>query len=458
MSVKFQYNKITKYIVTAVCTEPLHIGSAMGEKEAVLVHPVDNLPFIQATSIAGVFRKYCKEVYQEKTADDLFGSENLKENDNASDYGSKVKFGDGIFRKENVKLELRPRVKLDPVSGSSDSMKLKGQEKSSGQKFETEYIGAGAEFSFPVYLYGEEYQNELENIFAGFQNQTLVLGGQKSNGCGYIRIEKLLCKEFDLTKPEDRKLWSSEEELQEKEYENKTSQLKSMGVERRAYEIIVDGETEGELLVKSIAVAGHGSDAPDAMNIQNANKDYIVPGSSFKGAIRNQMEKIAQYLGQEDIIENTFGKKKSENENGKIGNIGFFDTVVGERAVNDMAEIAHRIHIDKFTGGVRHGGLFSQKNVSGKVCFKIIIQDTNEPDRTCGLLLLALRDLAIHTMSVGGGYNIGKGMIAVNKIEILSCKEMKKAVLNFKEKDANTKIKDEHGLVEQCIQSIKGGV
>lgn len=456
MSVKFQYHKIIKYLVTAVCTQPLHIGSAMGDKEEVLVHPVDNVPFIQATSIAGVFREYYKSVYKEEKADYLFGSRNLKEDDNVSEHGSKVKFGDGIFKKGKVKLELRPRVKLDPVSGSCGVSQVKGTKEVSGQKFNMEYIGAGAEFSFPVYLYGEECEKELEEIFGAIQNQNIVLGGQKSNGCGYIKIKKLQCKVFDLEKETDRKLWAGEEALEETEYEDKTSLLKSSDLSRNAYEITVEGKTEGELLVKSIAVAGHGADAPDSMNMQNANMDYIVPGSSFKGAVRNQMEKIASYLHKEEIIENTFGRSGQENKCGKIGNIGFFDTVVGEREANDLAAISHRIHIDKFTGGVMYGSLFSQKNVSGKVSFKIVIKDTNEPDRTCGMLLMALRDLAVGAMSVGGGYNIGKGIIDVDKIIVYSPKEKNTAVLNFKMKDSKERIQDAKGIIEKCIHSIKG--
>ena len=35
------YEKIIKYRVAACCTQPLHIGNAMGSKEEVLIHPID---------------------------------------------------------------------------------------------------------------------------------------------------------------------------------------------------------------------------------------------------------------------------------------------------------------------------------------------------------------------------------------------------------------------------------
>ena len=62
MAVNFKYDKIIKYEAVAVCTQPLHIGSAVGDKEEVLIHPVDDIPFIQATSIAGVFRNYYEKI------------------------------------------------------------------------------------------------------------------------------------------------------------------------------------------------------------------------------------------------------------------------------------------------------------------------------------------------------------------------------------------------------------
>ena len=79
MEQRKSYDKILKYSVTAKCTEPLHIGSASGAKEEVLVHPVDDIPFIQATSIAGVFRGYYEQTYGEEKAAELFGHRRFKE-------------------------------------------------------------------------------------------------------------------------------------------------------------------------------------------------------------------------------------------------------------------------------------------------------------------------------------------------------------------------------------------
>ena len=70
---KAQYNQVEKYIITAKCETPLHIGSAVGDKSEVLTHPVENVPFIQATGLAGVFRDYYQHTYKESHTEKIFG-------------------------------------------------------------------------------------------------------------------------------------------------------------------------------------------------------------------------------------------------------------------------------------------------------------------------------------------------------------------------------------------------
>lgn len=459
MAVGVPFQKIIRYFVTAVCTEPLHIGSASGSKEEVLIHPVDDVPFIQASSIAGVFREYYASTQGEDAGrvDRLFGDRKHEENQNSAEYGSRVCFSDGYFSGCPV-LELRPRVSINPKTGSCETSTVKGTDNRAGQKFNMEYIGAGAEFTFYIYLYEEDRQADVEGILAGLCGEQVQFGGQKSNGCGYIRIRKLKKLVFDMGKPQDRKRWVQEDGLAD-EGTDILSQVEKAGKESRkrdaAYEIRVEGSTEGSMLVKSIAVPECGEGAPDSMNIRNARKDYIVPGSSLKGAVRSQMERIAAYLGRKEIICDTFGYAGSTEGDGQAGNIVFYDTVVGDREENDKAALSHRIHIDKFTGGVMDGSLFHEKNISGDLTFRISIQDKNQPDSTCGLLLLALRDMAIHMMSVGGGYNVGKGMIDVRKITVTDWKDEKEAVIC----PETGEIVGGKEMIARCIRAaqVKGG-
>ena len=437
-----EYDTIVKYQVTAICKEPLHIGSAVGDGSEVLVHPVDEMPFVQASSIAGTFRSYYLKAYGEEEANELFGSPEIKENGLSA--GSKMRFTDASFlQNQGVQLELRPRVKIDAETGTA----------AEGSKFNIEYIGAGNKIQFSVYLYGTGYEEKVEDVFAAMDSQVIQFGGQKSNGCGHLQIEKLLYRSFDMKNEKDRMLWFREEELEEKEYEDRKATLQQNAKFQNAYEITVTGKTEGELLVKSIVVTDYSDKLPDCMNMKNAKEEYIVPGSSFKGTIRSQMEKIAKYIDASDIIDSTFGVPEQRGKKGSIGNICFFDTVVGDKEKNKNMPNSYRIHIDKFTGGVIQQGLFSEKNVAGQVNFHISIQNRNHPERTCGLLLMALRDLAIGIVNVGSGYNVGKGIIEVEQIHLeKNGKESAAADIFFKNEKG---IQDPQNLIEECLQSIR---
>lgn len=451
MAVNIKYHKIIKYLVKAVCTQPLHIGSASGEKEEVLVHPADGRPFIQASGLSGVLRKYYAETHGREQAEKLFGASRVEADGEQPDGASRVRFGDGIFSREKLVLELRPRVAVSRETGTFDGNIIKGTDKLAGHKFNMEYIGAGASFEFPIYLYDESFQEDLEEVLGAVHQGDLQFGGQKSNGCGFLKLCSLKRKTFDLTRAEDRRSWADEEVLADREYEELLSGMKKAAKKAMAYEVTVTGRTEGELLVKSIAVEEYGKDAPDSMNIRNAAKEYIVPGSSFKGAVRNQMEKIASYIGREGMAEEIFGKAGDSRGGGKSGNIVFCDTVVGKKEDNDRARIKNRIHIDKFTGGVIHGGLFQEKNVSGSLAFHILISGHDHPDSTCGLLLMALRDLAVGVMSVGSGYSVGKGIIHVDSIVVYDCRTDGEAVMEF-EKGT---ISDGDGLIERCMRAVR---
>lgn len=451
MAVDMKYQKIIKYLVKAVCAQPLHIGSASGDKEEVLVHPADDRPFIQASSLSGVLRQYCEKLHGPKQAESLFGARRLEEGANSSDKASKVRFSDGIFSDEGLILELRPRLKINQETGTCDDSMIKGTDMRSGHKFNMEYIGAGAEFEFSVYLFDESLQKELEETLAAVHQEGVQLGGQKSNGCGFLNLKSLNRITFDLSQREDRRRWADEDILPENEYEDILSHIRTPQETVMAYEVTVEGSTEGELLVKSIAVQDYGKDAPDSMNIRNAAKQYIVPGSSLKGALRSQMEKIASYIDNQRIIDETFGTAGNSQNGGRAGNIVFYDTVVGNREDNDLARARNRIHIDKFTGGVMHGALFNEKNVSGAVHFRIVIYDRNTPDSTCGLLLMALRDMAIGMMSIGGGFHVGKGIIDVDRIVVRDCINKNEAVIGLK----IGKITDEYGIVARCMKAVQ---
>ena len=408
------YSKIYKYTINAVTASPLHIGSAAGEAGEVLIHPVTGLPFIQASSIVGVLRTVSEKVNSPAVTSKLFGSARSAAPEREGD--GCLKFSDAEFKQKTVKMELRPRVKIDPVTGTVNSEKVSGSGAVSGQKFETEFIGAGAEFSFTVYLFAEndEYVKALEKVIQGFAGAQI--GGQKSNGAGFIRLEEVYRKDFDLSTEEGLDAWLNHSE--EADNGTKLTDFADLPANNGWYIITVTGKTEGELLVKSSFVEGFGADAPDAENIRNAADEYIIPGSSFKGALRNRVSYIAGKLKKRELVEEIFGRSGDDDNSGAArGKVVVRDIPI--KVSKDTKDyIQHRIHIDKFTGGVMHGQKFSESPIGGDLNITICVEDGEKAKAAVGLIVLAIRDLASGLWNIGSGYNIGRGFIDVNSMTI----------------------------------------
>ena len=524
MGLDIKYKVVEKYTVTAELTQPMHIGSAGGSKGEILIHPVDDVPFIQASGIAGVFRSYCTKYYSEDIAKKFFGESRVSDKETSSAgqkkvpenadqgvdidvqsrAGSRLKISDGYFltsgtvadlqaeEKESgiqsgIGLELRPRVEINPVTGSAAASRIKGSGKTSGHKFETEYIGAGALCRFTVYDMSPDVSVDKDNksegrrlmecIFAAMNSEDIQFGGQKSNGCGYMKVESVKFKRFDLTDRKQLRLWINEDSVTDKDMETIT--VSAQGPSASAYRITVTGKTENRLLVKAIAVENKDGSAPDARNMQNHAGEYIVPASSFKGAVRARTEKVLKYLETDkrldvsDILQDSFGSNMARDTN-TLGNLRFFDTIVrdvwedaGEKQEDEKSDVKsgvkgeaawdlarrasvdHKIHIDKFTGGVMNKALVTENTIGGEITFRINILNMKSPDKTCAVLLMVLRDLANGQFNIGSGYASGKGFIDVHTITVNAGQE--EAVLDF---ESGT-VTDEHAIIRRCMDSLK---
>ncbi len=433
-----RYDKIVKYDIKAKCGGPLHVGSSVGGKEEVLIHPVSGQPFLQATGIAGAFRGYYAENAGESKVGYLFGD--------TAENKSRIVFSDGVFDPGTVKMERRSHVKIDRKTGSVTS------EKGSGQKFELEYIGIGSVFTCSITVFVDSKDSDsyevkaVEEMLFALKSGDILLGAKKSSGAGKVHPIFVSKNEYDMKTAEGRANWSAGKCVSNENYLDKLAAVKSDSI---AYKITVCGATEGAMQIKGIAVNSFGAGAADSENFRNAEGDYIIPGSSLRGAIRSQMEKIASYLNKDCVIADAFGKIGNSQVDSKIGNLIFSDSVVGAQMENDSNDIRHRIHIDKFTGGVINKGLFAEKNIAGDFELSIDILNKNNADATLGLLILAIRDLAIKTFSLGNGYATGKGFVDVTEIKIQRQEEV--ATIRFGEY-----VKITNGeLIDEAIKALQ---
>lgn len=430
------YNLVERFEIEAVCQSPLHVGNADGIEGEVLIHPVEHVPFVQATSLAGVFRNYYSQSYGEADCEALFGSKKTIEKDDGQTeqqlLESKIKFSDGHFCETEeypLKMELRARLEIDNETGSCRTSDVNGTSIKSGHKFEMQYVGAGAKIQFSIFILAKDhpFQKQIQHCLEAMNAGDMQIGGQKSTGCGYLKILCAKYRKYDMTEKDDLKAWIDEIPLSDN---YKLTLEEKPG--KWSYAVTVSACTESELSIKSASLTDYNKNLL-AVNIQNAKGDYIIPGSSIKGVIRNRMEMIAEYTGHPFLIPYAFGSKSENNGNGKPGILKFYDTVVGKTEENDLAPLRSRIWIDKFTGTAMAQKLFREKNISGDLSIHITIKESSFADAVCGLLLMVLRDVASQRVSFGSGRNIGKGYLNIDKVEIQHDKSQS-CIIDFREK------------------------
>lgn len=457
------------YRITAVCETPLHIGSAEGYPGEILIHPVTHEAFIQATGLAGSFREYAKNIYGNKTCKEWFGTGNA-ENGN-EDGRSRIIFTDGIFQKENFKLELRTRVKINPETGTTASTDVKGTNVASGQLLETEYISRGSQVCFEIYEYYKnlEEQRILKTCLAALDRGDILIGGQLSNGCGQLKLQHVSHLSCNMKTPEGRKNWMNLDIAAGTNWKDILPEIRKIETSASsAYDlymavtfdrsVLVKGDSVDEDLISEYAKQKIDNENNEdrqlnVMQMIDGNRKFIIPGSSLKGVFRNRIEMIADYKNlDKELMELAFENRSR---------LFFYDTLL-ENDIN----IIVRNHIDKFTGGVMGTGLFKEAVNGGNVLFHIRLMKAAENTANAAkeksgwnettvkqlmaLLLLTMRDCAIGAVNVGSGFSIGRGFVKVHKILAEDNGNTLAAIYP----DEN-RIEDTDGFISECLQSIQ---
>lgn len=424
---KFDY--VLKYNISAVAIQPLHIGASDGSTD-ILVDNVSNKPYIQANSISGSFGDYATKKFGKINKQMLFGSAN------GSDSKSNIVFTDADLY--NYKSEIRPRVSIDGETATSKA----------GAYFEIKILGAGTKVYFEIFVFAKEknldnYKNYCENMIAGFNNGEILLGGQKSNGCGVCKVEKVEYKKYELKTEKGLEEWLDSEKTV---YEDITSEIKSLDA-GLFYNIEMSAKTIDALIVKSKATLEmYNEKFVDSESIKNAEGKFIIPGSSIKGLFRSHIYTMGGYMNiNEEILNEFFGRGTSEGDLGINGKVYFYDGVIED----EKSKLVHRIKIDKFTGGTFNGGKFDEKPVGGKFKLNIKVENKENCKAIIGLLLLALRDLSCGVISLGGLASIGRGFVEGDEIVV------KYSNKNVAEIDANNgKIKVGIDFVKECMSEL----
>lgn len=383
---------IIRYQFEMLSTGLLRIGD---EDDSIQFDTLSGMPIIPATSLAGALHAYLYHNEDGKSLELLFGS--IRDNGSKS----KVFFEDSVASQwdEELGLEERRHVAINRKRGAAER----------GAFYSLAALPAGIRFPMCIEIQAdnedekERFSSLIEDAISGIHRGSIRFGAKKTNGNGSFVINEVKKDIYDLHDRKELKKYLLNKGCSREEI---SGEIIGREHHDHMFEILCrDVKTDTPVLIGGIDENAVGED--DRQSVRNKQGDYIIPGSSLKGVLRSQCEKIAEFLSLgEQIIHEMFGTDEGD---GRCGSVYVDDAVL--REVNDKVSY-HSVTIDRFTGGAYTERKFSNRPVVGTTDLKIHMQlDADDERRNVkkGVILLAMRDIAKGIRPVGGYSKTGYG-------------------------------------------------
>lgn len=395
---------------------PAIIGSGEGERSDLdVIKDAKGNPFIPATSFVGVLGHAIKlEGASKEELDHFWGTKE-------SDKPEKIRQSSLICNdllSEKYALTVRDGVKINNKKGIAEK----------GAKFDYEIIERGSKFNLylEVNLDGkdDEFKKRmLATIVNLLENEKIRIGAKTNNGFGKIKLKEYKTYEFDFSKKQDAIAWFKYL------HDGRLPQPVNLNVEPFKIsngQFVIDAlfTIKNSLIVRSYNI---DPNLPDTEHIKSGC-DYVLPGSSTKGAIRARAERIVNTLSKDaNIISKLFGMVDEKSKKAKKGRLLVEETILQ----GFPSEVQTRIKIDRFTGGTIESALLETKPLfrgKDETCFNLKITIDDYEAYEAGLMLLVLKDLWTGDLPIGGEKAIGRGVL-----------EGKEAKVSFNGKDITIK-------------------
>lgn len=450
---------------------PLAISS--GEKNVLTDAPVmldaNGLPYIPATSIAGIIR----HTIGDEKAKQFFGYQTLGVDRDGE--GSKIIFSsahiigeqgeviDGLqnidfksnyYKHFNV-LPIRQHVRINSAGTAED-----------GGKFDEQIIYKGTRFCFEIEMVASdnsinmldqetdqlEHDNKLfDNVLNQLSYNTFRVGGGSRSGFGSVSVVSYKKAVLNLTTPAEMKLYLkkssflSDNEFWAEYASNTTTEIKSPSWTVYKLQLIPEnfflfgsgfGNDNADMTpVKESVIEWDNNNIPHFN--KKEEKHILFPASSIKGALTHRVafyynkfnnivadtlsvSDMKQHIGKNNkAIKQLFGSEGGKNpeENAIPGNIILSDIIM-KPCTKSKTKILNHVSIDRFTGGATPGALFSEEVIykDGQMFeFTILVKKSISLDKQVEKALeKALQDVCCCMLPLGGGTNRGNGCFTGN--------------------------------------------
>ncbi len=389
---------------------PLVLGSGQDENTDIdLIRDWDGKPFIPGTAIAGAVRHYLDEILEQELVKTVFGK---KEKDSIQ---SLISFYDALPLGD-PKIRIRDGVRLGHETKTAEDQ----------AKYDYEILEPSQAFSFKSeVVIRENHVSEKDRIndllflmLNALKKEKISFGAKTRRGFGMMRLhdEKALC--LNMTKSDDIQKWIDFKWDNFEGTENISTLMKSVFQPKELNnftEISAEFEIPYSILIR------HYSDSPGEPDTTHlvSNEKSVIPGTSWNGAIRHAVYHILKQLDQSDrfdeLTNDLFGYVNEDKKEARASRI-----IIRESLIEGGEPLTYtRNKVDRFTGGVVDSASFDEMpHYGGEVKLDIAIKKPQKWE--IGLILLALKDMGSGIQPVGGGANVGRGILEAQKISIES--------------------------------------
>ncbi|GBD96760.1 RAMP superfamily protein [bacterium BMS3Abin06] len=437
------------------CLSPLRIGCGSSDRSDIdILLDTNRQPFIPATSFVGVLRHSIKSMLPGNSGDnkkfkEFWGYMEEKEGQHEGQQSS-LRCSDLYCVTPSPEMVIRDGIKIDH---KTNIVKDQG-------KYDYELVERGAVFDLKMeFSYKETDESFVRQmvatIFSMLERGNIHIGAGSNSGFGEIELVKDRTKiyNFNFSKKENVSRWLNylnSRKLSEDSV--MPAELYGKPLEINNNEFCIDATFR---LKNSFIIRAYSDDPkmPDSTHIKSLN-DWIMTGTSLKGAVRARAERIVNTLAlekAETIVNGVFGyvDEKSHSGKSKKGRVRVSEVILPKF----VSERQTRIKIDRFTGGTIESALFDSMPLFTDFQDKTLhiqINIKNCKPYEAGLLLLVLKDLWTGDIAIGGEKNVGRGVF-----------EGEKAIIKYNtdepiiiEKDLNNLLTDEKEKLQGYVDAL----
>ena len=439
----YRYRQLARIILET--ETPLAIGSGNKDikTDSVVAKDINELPYIPATTLAGLIRHSLPEELQEY----WMGFQKKKDGE-----GSRIMLSEGkILSADGNPIDGLNLVK-DKITQLCRELPIRQHVRINQQgtavkngKFDEEIVPKGVRFCFEIELMAEKDKpGIMDTILSIIQSDGFRIGSGSRSGFGKIEVVGILRRDLDLCVPDELALYLGKSSSLAKAWEGYRPHTPSAAIdpdcilytlELRPVDFMFFGSGFGDdrsdmTFVREPVVTSW--DRGEA-TVEELERVILIPASSVKGALAHRTayhynrlegvfadkktaEELEKNTGKENkAVKTLFGSEGDrKGKNKQRGNILFSDVIEKQEASLEKKVLNH-VKIDRFTGGAVDGALFSEEVLYalGKIFNLELMLRKTAVDEKDGKIVkafeAALTDLCRGYLPLGGGVNRGNG-------------------------------------------------